>query len=73
MTQHSTIQDYQLNISSGVCKHGSVPEAANTMLAAVQRDDEVFVPGGDSEIAPGDVVIAIAPERARKELRKIFK
>ena len=46
---------------------------ADTMLAAVQRDDEVFVPGADSEILPGDVVIAIAPESARKALRKTFK
>ena len=46
---------------------------ANTMLAAVQRDDEVFVPGADSEIMPGDVVIAIAPESAKKALRKTFK
>lgn len=45
---------------------------ANTMLAAVQRDGEVFVPGGDSEIMPGDTVIAIAPEAARKALRKLF-
>ncbi len=52
-------------------KEIALPE--NTMLAAIQRDDEVFVPGGNSEIEPGDVVIAIAPESARKPLRKLFK
>ncbi len=45
---------------------------ANTMLAAVQRDDEVFIPGADSQIEPGDTVIAIAPAAAKKELRKLF-
>jgi trk/ktr system potassium uptake protein len=45
---------------------------ANTMLAAVQRDDDVFVPGADSQVHPGDTVIAIAPANARKELRKLF-
>jgi len=43
-----------------------------TLLAAVQRDDKVFVPGADSQIQEEDTVIAIAPARARKALRKLF-
>ncbi len=44
----------------------------NTMLAAVQREDDVFVPRADSQIEPGDTVIAIGPAGARKALRKLF-
>jgi trk system potassium uptake protein TrkA len=68
---------YELSVPAGEgravnrpLKEVSLPK--QTMLAAVQRDDEVFVPGADSRIEPGDTVIAIAPEAARKELRKLF-
>lgn len=68
---------YELSVPIGAkkivnrpLKEVTLPE--HTMLAAVQRDDEVFVPGGDSEILPGDTVIAIAPETAKKALRKLF-
>jgi trk system potassium uptake protein TrkA len=68
---------YELSVPVGAkkiinCPLKELALPANTMLAAVQRDDEVFVPGGDSEILPGDTVIAIAPESARKALRKLF-
>lgn len=68
---------YELSVPAGEGKAVNRPLKevklpANTMLAAVQRDDEVFVPGADSQIEPGDTVIAIAPESARKELRKLF-
>ena len=44
----------------------------DTILAVIQRDGEVFVPGGDSTIEQGDTVIVIAPEAARKALGRLF-
>lgn len=68
---------YELSVPIGAkkivnrpLKEVTLPE--NTMLAAIQREDEVFVPGGDSEVLPGDTVIAIAPDSAKKALRKLF-
>lgn len=68
---------YELSVPAGEGKAVNRPLKevklpANTMLAAVQHDDKVFVPGADSCIEPGDTVIAIAPESAKKELRKLF-
>ncbi len=68
---------YELSVPAGEGKAVNRPLKevklpAYTMLAAVQRDDEVFVPGANSRIEPGDTVIAIAPENAKKELRKLF-
>ncbi|GAB4194162.1 MAG: Trk system potassium transporter TrkA [Phycisphaeraceae bacterium] len=68
---------YELAVPIGTKKNVNQPLRelslpANTLFAAVQREDEVFVPGGDSVIQPGDTVIAIAPEAARKALRKLF-
>ncbi len=68
---------YELSVPAGEGKAVNRPLKevklpANTMIAAVQRDDEVFVPGAESRIEPGDTVIAIAPEIAKKALRKLF-
>ncbi len=68
---------YELDVPIGATRSVNKPLkevklSANTILAAVQRDDDVFVPGADSQIHPGDTVIAIAPANARKELRKLF-
>lgn len=68
---------YEVSVPIGAKKNVNlslreVKLPANTMLAAVQRDDDVFVPGADSRIEPGDTVIAIGPAAARKELRKLF-
>lgn len=42
------------------------------MIAAIQRGEEVRVPGGDDSISPGDTVVAIGPEGIDKDLRKSF-
>lgn len=64
-----------------------VPEAANgltgkplkdvkfpagSMVAAIGRGDEVFVPGGMDLIQPGDTVIVLGPTAAEKPLKKVF-
>lgn len=68
---------YELSVPIGATRSVNKPLKeiklpAHTILAAVQREDDVFVPGADSQIEPGDTVIAIAPASARKELRKLF-
>ncbi len=45
---------------------------AGGMIAAIGRDENVFVPGGADTVNAGDTVIVIAPDGAEKELRKVF-
>ncbi|WP_432797329.1 Trk system potassium transporter TrkA [Poriferisphaera sp. WC338] len=42
------------------------------LIAAIQRDEDVFVPTADSKILEGDTVIAVAPSQSRNELRRMF-
>ncbi len=42
------------------------------LIAAIQRDDEVFVPGAQSVIKAGDTVIIIGPVKSDRDLRKLF-
>ena len=42
------------------------------MIAAIQRGDEVLVPGGDDMIQGGDTVLVIAPKDFDKQLAKDF-
>ena len=42
------------------------------LIAAIQRDDEVFVPGADDAIEAHDTVIVIGPEESRPALRRLF-
>ncbi|MEM6755805.1 MAG: Trk system potassium transporter TrkA [Planctomycetota bacterium] len=48
----------------------SFPEGAS--LAVVQRGDEVSLPTADSELKPGDVVIAICGPESIKAMRRMF-
>lgn len=43
-----------------------------TMIAAIQRSDDVHVPGADDWIAVGDSVVVIAPSKNEKKLRALF-
>ncbi len=43
-----------------------------TIIAAIQRGDEVKVPGGDDWLAPGDAVVVIAPTENQKQLKSLF-
>lgn len=45
---------------------------AGSMIAAIQRGDEVMVPGGLDKIHAGDSVIVIAPDGEEKRLQKVF-
>ena len=42
------------------------------IIAAIQRDKEIFVPSADTHIEPGDDLIIIAPTQKRKDLSKLF-
>lgn len=42
------------------------------IIAAIQRDRQVFVPGGDDMIHGGDAVVLIGPSGMERQLRKMF-
>ena len=43
-----------------------------TMIAAIRRGDEVYVPGAEDQIAAGDTILVIGPHGIADDLRKIF-
>ena len=43
-----------------------------TIIAAVQRGDEAYVPGGQDKIAAGETVVVVAPAGSEKQLKKFF-
>lgn len=43
-----------------------------TMIAAVRRDERVYVPGADDQIQPGDVLLVIGPVGVDDDLRRVF-
>lgn len=45
---------------------------SGSMIAAIQRGEEVFVPGGFDLVEADDTVIMIAPASVEKQLRKVF-
>jgi trk system potassium uptake protein TrkA len=45
---------------------------AHSLIAAIERGDEVFVPGADNRIQAGDTVIVIGPAEVEKPLKKLF-
>jgi trk system potassium uptake protein TrkA len=42
------------------------------IMAAIQRGDDVFVPGAASTIEVGDTVIVVGPAASRKHLQRLF-
>lgn len=48
----------------------SIPQ--NVILGAVVRNDNVFIPVGDTQVLPGDKVIVFALPSAIKEIEKMF-
>jgi trk system potassium uptake protein TrkA len=42
------------------------------MIAAIRRDERVYVPGADDQIAAGDVLLVIGPQGIADALRKLF-
>jgi trk system potassium uptake protein TrkA len=45
---------------------------AHSMIAAIQREDQVKVPGANDKVRAGDLIIAIGPHGLDKEFRKLF-
>jgi trk system potassium uptake protein TrkA len=45
---------------------------SHALIAAIERGDEVFVPGAENRIQAGDTIIVIGPPEVRKELRRLF-
>ncbi|WP_428386598.1 Trk system potassium transporter TrkA [Mucisphaera sp.] len=45
---------------------------SGSIVAAIQRDDRVFVPGASDELKAGDTAVVITPTPKEKELRGIF-
>ncbi len=43
-----------------------------TMIAAIDRGDRVYVPGADDQIAAGDTILVIGPRGIADNLRKLF-
>jgi len=43
-----------------------------TIIAAIQRGDEVFIPGANDWIAPDDTVVVITPANQQKQLKAMF-
>ncbi len=58
------------DVISRPLRHVQFPD--KTIIAAIQRDDEVRVPGGDDWIAPNDTVVVIAPAENEKQLKILF-
>ncbi|MGE5233205.1 MAG: chloride channel protein [Acidobacteriota bacterium] len=48
-----------------------VPWPAGSLVASVRRHGEVFVPRGDTRLEPGDVLMIVAEEAARDEVRRL--
>ncbi|MHC4063673.1 MAG: Trk system potassium transporter TrkA [Planctomycetota bacterium] len=45
---------------------------ANCMIAAIQREEEVKVPGAEDTVRFGDTVLLIGPHRIEQDLKKLF-
>ncbi|MEM7681350.1 MAG: Trk system potassium transporter TrkA [Planctomycetota bacterium] len=45
---------------------------ARCLVAVIQREDQAFVPGADTQFKYGDVAVVIGPSNAVKGLRKLF-
>ncbi|MGD2107996.1 MAG: Trk system potassium transporter TrkA [Phycisphaerae bacterium] len=43
-----------------------------TMIAAIRRGDQVYVPGAEDQIAAGDTLLVIGPQGIEDDLRKVF-
>ena len=68
---------YEIHVSSAAKKVTQVPLKdvklpPKTIVAAIHRQDDVRVPGGDDWIALGDTVVVIAPSESEKPLRSLF-
>ncbi len=50
----------------------NVKMPAHSIIAAIQREDGVMVPGANDTIRVGDTLIAIGPHGTEKEFRRLF-
>jgi len=45
---------------------------SDALVAAIRRDDKIFIPGADDQMSHGDVLLVIAPRGIAGELRQLF-
>ncbi len=45
---------------------------SQTMIAAIRRGDDVYVPGAEDQILAGDTILVIGPHGITDDLRKVF-
>jgi trk system potassium uptake protein TrkA len=71
-----TAEVYQIRPSSRAKVLGhelrNIRLPAQTMIAAVRRDERVYVPGADDQIQAGDALLVIGPIGLDEDLRKLF-
>lgn len=54
-------------------KIGDIPFPKDSIIGAVMRESEAFVPSGDSIILPGDKLLVITNEKNKAEFKKLIK
>lgn len=64
------VSDYASDVVGQPLKGIHFPD--NTLVAAIQRDEEAHVPGANDVIESGDHLIVIGPSDSPKRLRKLF-
>lgn len=68
---------YEIRVSASAKKVNQTPLRQvqfppKTIIAAIQRGDDVHVPGADDWIAADDTVVIIAPSESEKQLKSLF-
>ncbi len=74
---HGIGEVYEIRVGATATKALNIPLRdiklpPGSMVAAIQRQDDVFVPGAASTVEDNDVAIVIAPKSSRKTLIKLF-
>ena len=65
-----TLPNHQTDITGKPLKELKFP--SNAMLAAIERDEEVWVPSATDRLEPSDTVILIGPADMTRKLEKYF-
>ncbi|ADQ08058.1 TrkA-N domain protein [Caldicellulosiruptor hydrothermalis 108] len=62
----------QQNSPAANKKIADVPFPKESIIGAIMRENETFVPSGDSIILPGDTLLVIVSERAKREFKRLI-
>lgn len=62
----------QKNSPAAYKKIAEVPFPKESIIGAIIRENETFVPSGDSVILPGDTLLVIINERDRSQFKKLI-